>query len=283
MLNGPAYQPGSGLKLNRIWQIIGHASEPDVLFAGVDAAGLFISRDRGETWQENKALTRHATRPGWTETQAGVFLHSILIDPGNSRRMWVAISNGGVFRTDDTGESWTPCNSGLPIHSIGEDWPQLAGGVHKIALDPTCTSTIYMQHCSGVFKSTDAGDCWHDISEGLPGTFGFALAVSRIGDVYVAPHDQETRCFPEGRLGIYRLRHGCRHWEPVGRGLPDAPHFVGVLRDGLALDDSDPAGVYFGTSQGDLFWLADEQAGWQRMPGQYGRVNCISVFPAAAQ
>lgn len=281
ILNGPQYGPESGLRLNRIWQIVaGHPGKPGTLFAGVDAAGLFVSRDGGENWEENAALNRHASRPGWTETQAGVFVHTILVDPANARRMWVAISNGGVFRTEDGGESWAPCNAGLPVHSVDEAWPELAGGVHKIALDPTSSDTLFMQHCSGVFRSADAGDSWQAIEEGLPDTGGFALAVSRHGDAYVAPLDQETRCFPDGRLGVYRLRHGSREWEPVGRGLPEVPHFVGVLRDGLAVHDHDSTVVCFGTSQGDLFYLPAEDAAWERLPGQYGRVNNVSLSTA---
>jgi photosystem II stability/assembly factor-like uncharacterized protein len=278
VLNGPRYSPESGLALSRIWQIVpGHPGEPNTLFAGVDSAGLFMSRDGGETWELNEALTRHDTRPGWTETQAGLFLHSVLIDPGNPLRIWTAISNGGVFRTDDGGETWRPCNAGLPVHSTEEALPELAGGVHKIALDPFDSNSLIMQHCSGVFRSTDAGVSWSAIEKGLPTTGGFALAVSGGGDAYIAPLDQETRCFPDGRLGVYRLRRGSQEWEPVGRGLPDTPHYVGVLRDGLAVYDHESTGVIFGTSQGDLFWLADEDAAWERIPGQFGRISCIAV------
>jgi photosystem II stability/assembly factor-like uncharacterized protein len=141
--------------------------------------------------------------------------------------------------------------------------------------DPFAPETLYVQHIEGVFRSTDGGESWSPLNRGLTELFGFPLAVTAAGDLYIAPLDRETRCFSDGRLRLYRLRSGEEVWEPVGRGLPEAPHYVGVLRDALAADARSPAGIYFGTTQGDVFYSADDGENWDRLPGQFSRVTTV--------
>ena len=175
----PAYDSDSPSKLKRIWQIVpGHPSEPDTLWAGVEEAGLFVSRDRGETWAEVKGLTQHPSRPYWFPGGGGMCLHTILIDPNNAQRMWIAISAVGAFRTTDGGETWQVCNKGLP--EVPTDQPNTEVGrcVHKVVLDPNNSDTLYMQFHGGVFRSTDGADSWHAIELGLPGNFGFPMVVT---------------------------------------------------------------------------------------------------------
>lgn len=278
--NGPRYSKESGFTLKRIWQIVpGHPSEPDTLYAGVEEAGLFVSRDRGETWEELSGLTSHPTRPGWAPGNGGLCLHSILIDPTNPRRIWVAASAVGVFRSDDGGISWRVCNDGLPAVVTGMPYPEVGRCVHKVVLDPNNANTLYMQFHGGVFKSTDGADSWRPIETGLPGNFGFPIVVTPSGDLFVIPlHSDGERYLIDGRLRVWRSRDRGESWHPLERGLPEQPHYVGVLRDAMAVDTLEPAGIYFGTNMGELFYSPDEGESWRRLPGQFPRITTVKTW-----
>lgn len=277
---GPLYTQESGFKLNRIWQIVpGHHTEPDTLYAGVDQAGLFASRDGGLTWDEVTGLTRHATRDQWAPGNGGLCLHTILVDPVNSKRMWVGISAVGAFRTDDGGQSWKVCNEGLP--QLVTDVPNQEVGrcVHKLVLDPKDPNTLYLQFHGGVFKSTDAADSWQPIENGLPSNFGFPMGITAHGDLFVIPLESDMqRHVKDGKLRVYRSRDGGATWSDTSRGLPEQPHYVGVLRDALAVDTLDPAGIYFGTSMGEVFYSSDAGENWSRLPGQFPRITSIKTW-----
>jgi len=276
----PRYSQESGFKLNRIWQIVpGHPSQPGTLYAGVDQAGLFVSRDDGMTWEEVTGLTQHATRPEWGPGNGGLCLHTILVDPTNPARMWVGISAVGVFRTDDGGHSWKVCNRGLPQVATEEQTNEVGRCVHKIVLDPNDPNTLYCQFHGGVFKSTDAADSWQPIESGLPSNFGFPMGITADGDLFVIPRESDMqRHVKEGLLRVYRSRDGGANWSPTGQGLPDQPHYVGVLRDSLAVDALEPAGVYFGTSMGEVFYSPDAGENWERLPGQFPRITSIKTW-----
>jgi photosystem II stability/assembly factor-like uncharacterized protein len=276
---GPRYSKESGFSLKRIWQITpGHSSEPEKLYAGVDEAGLFVSQDNGESWREVDSLTRQPTRPDWRPGGGGLCLHTIVVDRTDHRRLWVAISAVGVFRTDDGGGSWKVCNNGLARGPGDPPVPEIGFGVHKLAQDPWDAETLYLQAAEGVFRTTDGGESWSPLEEGLPSCFGFPLAVAGDGDLSVVPLDPKTRAFPGGRLRVYRLRRGSDRWEVQDRGLPETPHFVGVLRDSLAVDPLEPTGVYFGTTQGDLFYSRDAGDSWNRLPGQFSRITVVKTW-----
>jgi photosystem II stability/assembly factor-like uncharacterized protein len=277
--NGPRYSRESGLTLKRIWQIVpGAPSEPETFYAGVDEAGLFVSRDGGEIWQEVEGLRRHPSRPAWAPANGGLCLHTLLVDPANPRRLWAAISNGGIFRTVDGGENWESCHSGLPGHAGDCSHPEIHSGVIKLARNPHHPETLYMQHRAGVFRSMDGAASWEPLNEGLPGGFGFPICLTGTGDLYVVPLDRETRCFIDGKIELYRLKEGSARWERAGTGLPRTPHFVGVLRDALAVDPLEPPGIYFGTTQGDLFCSPDGGENWDRFPGQFTRVTTVKTW-----
>jgi hypothetical protein len=282
---GPCYSVESGFKLNRIWQIVeGHASEPDTLFAGVEEAGLFVSRDRGATWTELDALTRHPTRPDWFPGNGGLCLHTILIHPTDLRRMWVAMSAVGVFRTDDAGASWQVCNTGLARVPTGRTDPEVGYCIHKMALDPRDPDILYMQEHSGVFRSTNGGDSWSPIEEGLTvyndmRPFGFPIAVSPTGDLFLIPlESSEQRSMRDGRLLVYRLGSGDSRWEPAGDVVPDEPRHVNVLRDALEIDALAPYGTYFGTTSGEVFCSLDRGEHWRRLPGQLSRILTVKCW-----
>lgn len=276
----PRYSEESGFKLNRIWQIVpGHPTQPGTLYAGVDEAGLFASHNDGASWDEVTGLSKHYTRSEWGPGNGGLCLHTILIDPTNPQRMWIGISAVGVFRTDDGGVSWKVCNDGLPQGPTGVRNQEVGRCVHKIVLDPKDPNTLYCQFHGGVFKSTDAADSWQPIETGLPGNFGFPMGVTASGDLFVIPLESDMqRHVKDGRLLVYRSRDGGQNWASTGQGLPQQPHYVGVLRDALAIDSLNPAGVYFGTSMGEVFYSPDAGENWDRLPGQFPRITMIKAW-----
>lgn len=281
----PKYAEESGHKLNRIWQIVpGHPAEPGKLYAGVDEAGLFASLDGGTTWEEVTGLSQHHTRDEWSPGNGGLCLHTILIDPTNPQRTWVGISAVGVFRTDDGGRTWKACNQGLPNLATGVRTEEVGRCVHKLVLDPKNSDTLYCQFHGGVFKSTDAADSWQPIESGLPSNFGFPMGVTASGDLFVIPLESDIqRHVKDGRLRVYRSRDGGESWSDASQGLPDQPHYVGVLRDALAVDTLDPAGIYFGTSMGEIFYSPDAGEHWDRLPGQFPRITSIKAWVRAGE
>jgi len=281
---GPRYPRESGFELNRFWQIApGHPSEPDTLYAGAEEAGLFVSRDRGATWEEVVGLTQHPTRPGWGPGAGGMGLHTILVDPGNPRRIWVAMSAVGVFRTDDGGESWKVCNNGLARVPTGQPYPEVGYCAHKVTLDPHDPNVLYMQDHGGVNKSIDGADSWFPIEEGLgtegDGRFGFPIAVSGTGDLYLVPlKSSEHRVVRGGKLLVYRSLNKGESWEPVRGDFLPTTEYVNVLRDGLAVDPLEPYGVYLGTSSGELFYSLDRGDRWHSLPGRFPRITTVKSW-----
>lgn len=278
---GPAFADGSGAKLNHIWQIVpGAPHVPGTWYAGVDDAALFVSEDDGNTWRELEGLTRHPTRPRWMPGFGGLCLHSIVIDPDNPRRLWVGISAVGVFRTEDGGETWKLCNGGL--HNVAPEFikdPDMGRCVHKLVRDPERADTLYLQYHGGVFKSDDAADSWTRISAGLPHDFGFPMAATRSGGIFVVPLlSDENRVVPDGALKVWRSRDQGRTWRALTHGLPQETHFVGVLRDAMTSDALSPAGVFFGTTMGEVFASTDDGETWRQLPGRLPRITSLKAW-----
>jgi photosystem II stability/assembly factor-like uncharacterized protein len=272
---------GPKAELKHIWQIVpGHASQPGTWFAGVDDAALFVSRDDGETWTELTGLTAHPTRPRWMAGFGGLCLHSIVIDPADGRRMWVGISAVGVMRTEDGGETWTLCNKNLP--NPAPDFikdPEMGRCVHKLVLDPRRPGALAMQYHGGVFVSDDGADSWTRISTGMPHEFGFPMAATARGDLFVVPLLADTnRVVPDGALKVWRNRGRGRAWRALTKGLPQKEHFVGVLRDAMAADTLTPGGIYMGTTGGELFFSRDDGDTWARLPGSFPRITSVKVW-----
>jgi hypothetical protein len=281
----PSYSEASGFKLNRIWQLAqAHPSEPNTVFAGVEEAGLFISQDQGNSWKELDGLTSHPTRPEWFPGAGGMCLHTILIDPNNPKRIWVAMSAVGVFRSDDGGLTWQTRNKGLSRVPTGQPDPEVGYCVHKMVLDPQDSNILYMQEHGGVFKSINGGDSWFPIEEGLTlrgndAPFGFPISVSPNGDLFLLPlESSEQRSMRDGKLIVYSMQQGSDIWEPIGDVLPEEERHVSVLRDAMSVDSLDPYGLYFGTTSGEVYGSLDRGVSWKRLPGQFSRILTVKPW-----
>jgi photosystem II stability/assembly factor-like uncharacterized protein len=275
------FPEGAGLSLQQIWQIRpGRDEEPDTLYCGVAPAALFESRDAGGTWSLVRGLHDHPHRPRWTPGFGGLCLHTILPHPADRQRMLVAISTGGVYRTEDGGRSFAVSNQGIRAEFLPDKYPEFGQCVHKVVQHPARPERYFLQNHWGLYRSDDGGRTWKDVANGVPSDFGFAMAAH--------PHDPDTvfivplesdgfRCMPEGRLRVYRTRDAGAFWQPLTRGLPQKHAFETVLRDALVTDSLDPAGVYFGTRSGKVFGSRDAGASWQAIVEGLPPVVCVKV------
>jgi photosystem II stability/assembly factor-like uncharacterized protein len=231
----------AGVSLKNIWQIsLGRDEEPDVLYCGVEPAALFETRDRGETWSLVRGLFDHPHRPRWVPGNGGLALHTIVPDPTNPQRMYVAISSGGVYRTDDGGVTWSSQNRGIRAMFMPNKYPEFGQCVHKIAMHPARPERLFLQNHWGLYRSDDFAENWTDVANGVPSDFGFPVIVHPKNPdwVYVIPvESDEFRCTCDGRLRVYRTRNGGKSWEPLTRGLPQKGAYETVLRDSMTVDN----------------------------------------------
>jgi len=273
------FPPDTGVSLKNIWQItLGRPDEPDVLYCGVEPAALFESRDGGSTWSLVRGLFDHPHRPRWMQANGGLALHTIVLDPAEGRRIYVAISAGGVYRTDDGGTTWTAQNRGVKALFLPEKYPEFGQCVHKIAMHPAHPERLFLQNHWGVYRSDDCGENWSDIGNGLPSDFGFGLIVHPKNPdcVYIVPvESDEFRCSCDGRLRVYRTRNAGGSWEALMRGLPQRRAYETVLRDAITADCLEPAGIYFGTRSGQLFASRDDGRTWQRILEGLPAIVCV--------
>ena len=250
------------------------------MYAGVEDAAIFKSTDAGVTWHEMTGLRTHASGPKWQPGAGGMGVHTIVIDPTNTQRMYVAISAAGVFRSDDGGETWAPKNQGLKSKYLPEPAPEVGFCVHRIALHPKRPETLFMQLHWNVCRSDDAGESWRLVSGNLPSDFGFPVEInSQDPDtVYVVPIKSDSEHFPpEGKLRVYRSKVGGTEWEALTNGLPQENCFVNVLRDAMAVDQCNPCGVYFGTSGGQVYASPDGGDHWQAIVHDLPAVCSVEV------
>jgi hypothetical protein len=252
-------------EFKRVWHLEPSLTDPDTVYAGVEDAALFRSTDGGRSWNELAGLRGHGTGPQWQPGAGGMCLHTIVLDPGNPQRIFVAISAAGAFRSDDSGKTWRPINRGLKSQYIPNPEAEVGHCVHRIALHPSRPNVLFMQKHWDVMRTDNAGDSWTEVSGNLPTDFGFVVDVHahEPNTVYVVPIKSDGEHYPlEGKLRVYRSRTGGNEWEALTKGLPQSDCYVNVLRDAMAVDSLDKCGIYFGTTGGQVYASADAGDNW---------------------
>jgi photosystem II stability/assembly factor-like uncharacterized protein len=249
----------------RVWHLEPSLSDPDTILAGVEDAGIFRSTDGGKSWQELPGLRGHGTGQSWQPGAGGMCLHTIIVDPSDPDRVFVAISAAGVFRTDDSGETWCPKNRGLRSGAIPDEDAEVGHCVHRLAMHPSRPNVLYMQKHWDIMRTDNAGESWEEVSGNLPTDFGFVIDVHahEPETIYVVPIKSDSEHFPpDGKLRVYRSRTGGNEWEALTNGLPQRDCYVNVLRDAMAVDSMDDCGVYFGTTGGQVYASANAGNSW---------------------
>lgn len=267
-------------EFKRVWHLEPSLTEVDVVYAGVEDAAIFKSSDGGTSWHELNGLRGHGSGPQWQPGAGGMCLHTIVQDPTNARRLFVAISAAGAFRTDDGGATWTPINKGLRSEQIPDQDAEVGHCVHRIAMHPSRPNTLFMQKHWDVMRSDDGGDHWREISGNLPTDFGFPIDVHahEPETIYVVPITSDAHHFPpDGKLRVYRSRTGGNEWEPLTNGLPQHDCYVNVLRDAMAVDSLDSCGIYFGTTGGQVYVSSDAGDHWQAIVHDLPPVLSVEV------
>jgi photosystem II stability/assembly factor-like uncharacterized protein len=252
-------------EFKRVWHLEPSLSDPDTVYAGVEDAALFRSTDAGQTWQELAALREHPSAPEWQPGAGGMCLHTVVLDPAENGRMFVAISAAGVFASDDEGQTWRPANRGLHSEGIPDPDQEVGHCVHRIARHPSRPGVLFMQKHWDVMRSDDAGESWREISGNLPTDFGFAIDVHahEPDTVFVVPIKSDSEHYPpDGKLRVFRSRTGGNEWEALTNGLPQRDCYVNVYRDAMAVDTLDECGVYFGTTGGQVYVSPDAGDSW---------------------
>ena len=254
-------------KMIKVWNIKpGRASEPNVLYAGAQPASLFKSTDRGETWTLNESLYDHPQRGEWNPGAGGLTLHTILLDPTNEQRMYIAVSAAGCYRTDDGGQTWKPYNKNVRADFMPDKFPEFGQCVHKMTMHPSTPNVLYQQNHCGVYRSDNFGEDWIDIGgDKLPSRFGFPVAVHPTDPktIYIVLEESdEFHMSVDGRFSVWRSRDAGDSWTRLTKGLPDRAH-VDVLREAMGTDSFEDAGIYIGTNTGQLFYTRDSGDNWE--------------------
>lgn len=281
---------GSGLdysaedpeKVSAVWSIRPLGSGR--VYAGVEASGLFLSEDNGDTWQEVASLRQHPTHETWGAGNGGKCLHTIVPDPFDARRLYIACSTGGVYRTDDAGASWRPLNRNVRLEHVPQEMLYAESGqcAHKLMLTPARQGRAWLQSHSGIYRSDDGGETWQAVDQALPSDFGFPIvAHPKDADcAYTIPLASDgARWFAAEKMGVYRTKDGGQSWQPLRNGLTEPSHSV-VLRDAFTSDGGSPLGLCFGTTAGGLYLSRDEGESWQRIAAELPRILSVTWITA---
>jgi len=267
-------------EFKRVWHLEPSLTDADTVYAGAEDAALFRSTDGARTWHELPGLRGHGSGSRWQPGAGGLCLHTILLDPANAQRMFIAISAAGAFRTDDGGACWRAINRGLRSQGIPDPDAEVGHCVHRIAMHPSRPSVLFMQKHWDVMRSDDAGESWREVSGNLPTDFGFAIDVHahEPETIFVVPIKSDSEHFPpDGKLRVFRSRTGGEDWEALTNGLPQRDCYVNVLRNAMAVDRLDPCGVYFGTTGGQVYVSPDGGDRWQAIVRDLPAVLSVEV------
>jgi photosystem II stability/assembly factor-like uncharacterized protein len=267
-------------EFKRVWHLEPSLTDPNTVYAGVEDAAIFRSTDGAQNWKELPGLRGHGTGPKWQPGAGGMCLHSIILDPSNPDRIYIAISAAGAFRTDDGGKTWKPINRGLKSQYIPSPEAEIGHCVHHITMNPKRPGLLFMQKHWDVMRSDDAGDNWREVSGNLPTDFGFVIDVHahEPETIYVVPIKNDSEHYVhEGKLRVFRSRSGGNEWEALTKGLPQSNCYVNVLRDAMAVDSLDKCGIYFGTTGGQVYASADAGDSWNPIVRDLPAVFSVEV------
>ncbi|SDS83182.1 WD40/YVTN/BNR-like repeat-containing protein [Microlunatus soli] len=277
------FSPEIGASVERVWQIQpGSEAEPDVIYAGTQPSALFRSADRGESFQLITALWDHPHREHWNAGYGGQAIHTVVPDPKDPAHLTVAMSTGGVYRTADSGQSWSPANVGIKAYFMPDPWPEYGQCVHKVTAHPAHPERMYAQNHHGVYRSDDAGENWIPIADGLPSDFGFPIVVhpQHPDTVYVFPLIADGRRIPpEGKARVWRSTDAGASWTALAGGLPDS-FYAAVMRDAFCADNADRAGLYLGARDGTVYASADDGDHWQQLAAHLPDVYSVRAVVA---
>lgn len=263
----------------RVWHLEPSLTDPDTVYAGVEDAALFKTTDGGQTWHELAGL-RAIQGEKWGPGAGGMGLHTILLDPSNPQRIYIAISAAGAFRTDDGGQTWKVITKGLKSQYMPDPTAEVGFCVHNMALNPQRPNVLFMQLHWDVMRSDNAGELWHEVSGNLPTDFGFPIEVHahEPETVYVVPIKSDSEHYPpEGKLRVFRSRSGGNEWEALTKGLPQQDCYVNILRDAMSKDTLEECGIYFGTTGGQVYCSADSGDHWEPIVRDLPAVLSVEV------
>ena len=279
-----AFPTDTGAALNRVWQIVpGGPDEPGVIYAGVEPAALFRSDDGGHSFSLVQGLWDHPHRAQWNPGGGGLCLHTVLVHPSDPTRLLVAISAGGVYLSDDSGDTWRASNTGIVAGFLPDDpMPEFGQCVHKVARDAGDPERLYLQHHDGIYRSDDGGAAWEPMAPIGGVDFGFPVVAhpTRPGTAYLLPLEgAEYRCTPDGRCTVWQTTDAGGSWSPLTKGLPQTDAHLTILRDGFTTDGDDPAGLYFGTRSGEIYGSIDDGDSWQLLAAHLPPVLSVRAAP----
>ncbi|HEU5211783.1 MAG TPA: hypothetical protein VFU10_03365 [Gaiellaceae bacterium] len=277
---GIAYDADGGRKLSKVSNL---AVRNGRILVGVEAPGIFESRDGGDTFSLLSTLEGQPGSEAWddpaNQPPGHLGISALMFDTEDDDRFWAIVQGVGLFETGDDASSWAPRNRGLRA-----DWPreheEVGFCVHKLVRSPVDGDRMYQQNHVGMHRSDDAGQSWTEITEGLPTEFGFAAATHPHDrdTFYVVPLDPDhARTMPDGHAAVWRTKDAGESWQKLDRGLPAENAFVGVLREGMAIDTYDQPGLYFGTSTGQVFASADEGETWSMIADYLPAISSVEV------
>lgn len=273
----PAQRHASRFK--SVWGLT-FSADGSRLYAGIDPAGLFVSADGGGSWQDLPGLNEHPSRDQWQPARHLFAAHSLCIHPVHPDWLMVAISSGGAYQSLDAGLTWLPANSGVRAGHLPEPYPQVGHNVHRIVMHGA-SGRLYRQCYTGTYRSDDWGRSWQEITAGLPGDFGYAVAVDP-GDpdrVFQVPESSaDLRIVVDARLRVFRSEDGGRHWRSASSGLPQAHAYVTVLREALETAEGDPCSVWLGSATGHLFGSDDAGGHWDLLAAFLPRILCLRTI-----
>ena len=281
---GLAYDADGARKISKVSSL---AAKGGRVLVGVEAPGIFESRDDGATWSVLSTLAGQPGSEAWddpaSQPPGHLGISSLTFDRDDPARFWAIVQGIGAYETTDDGASWTPRNRGLRA-----EWPrpheEVGFCVHRLVRSPVDGDRWYQQNHCGMHRSDDGGHSWTEITEGLPCDFGFAAATH--------PHDRDTfyvipldpghaRCMPEGHASVWRTRDAGSSWQRLDKGLPHEGAYVGVLRSAMSIDAYDVPGLYFGTSTGQVFASNDEGDSWSEISSYLPAISSVEVVSLA--